>query len=138
MGMGLNPDVEGSGGFEMRAGSGGRGAGCWGGIGLSTLGVSGLFGLDRTMVSFTPVALIAPYNSLSSLPFPFPPLFDCLLGISLGPLARLHFLESDLMAVGIRVTMFVILSNILKLFFAHCNARPKGLRDLGLNTVGIL
>ena len=44
--MGLNPDPEGSGGCRMEAGSGGGGAGCWGGVGWHTLGVIGLFGVD--------------------------------------------------------------------------------------------
>ena len=38
------------------------------------------------------------------------------------------------MMVGIRVTVFIELSDILELFLAHCAVeRPKGFRDLGLD-----
>ena len=44
--MGLNPEIEGSGGFGAGAGSGGGTVLYWGGVGWCALGVRGLFGVD--------------------------------------------------------------------------------------------
>ena len=68
---------------------------------------------------FHPSSLSGLWQLFLSLPFLLPPPFDCLLGISLGSLPRLHLLASDLMVVGIRIVMFVIPSNVLEPFFAQ-------------------